>query len=147
LKIEIANPPMFDKIVAAFPKASEPGVIFAWGTSIYNPSDIVIPPALLAHEEAHGRRQTFNAGTIFQANQIERWWEQYIIDPEFRYREELPAHAAELLVLKRTINDRNQRAKLMMSTAARLIAPLYNYGVPKSLNQAISDLRYAVEHK
>lgn len=137
LKIEIANPPNFDKILTAFPHANRHGVIFAYGDTIYNPSGIVIPPPLVAHEEVHGRRQT----------SPEKWWLSYIADPEFRYNEELYAHAAELLAFKKIITDRNQRAKLMMTTAQRLLAPLYNYGVPKSLNQAICDLRFAVEHR
>jgi hypothetical protein len=147
LKIEIANPPNFEKIVAAFPKATGHGVIFAWGDTIYNPSGIEIPPPLLAHEAVHGQRQTENVGSIFRSEVVERWWDKYIIDPEFRYYEELPAHAAEFHKIMHMVHDRNQRAKLMMSTAQRLLAPLYNYGVPKSLNQAICDLRWAIEKK
>lgn len=145
MKIEIANPPNFDKILTAFPNANRPGVIFAFGDTIYNPSGIVIPPPLIAHEEVHGRRQKFLLKLDHDGPS--RWWESYIADPEFRYNEELHAHAAELLAFKKIITDRNQRAKLMMTTAQRLLAPLYNYGVPKSFNQAICDLRFAVEHK
>jgi hypothetical protein len=138
LKIEIANPPGFEKIVAAFPKAAGPGVIFAYGDTIFNPSGVEIPPALMAHEQVHGNRQGATA---------EKWWERYIAEPDFRYYEELPAHAAEFHKIMNIVHDRNQRAKLMMHTAQRLIAPLYNYGVPKSLNQAICDLRWAIEKK
>jgi hypothetical protein len=73
----------------------------------------------------------------------EHWWDCYLEDPEFRYREELPAHAAEFRA--QMPHDRNDRAKLLISTAQRLIAPLYNYGI-KSLNQAIKDLRNEIEH-
>lgn len=141
MKIEIANPPMFDEILKVFPKAAGPGVIFAWGDTIFNPSGILIPPALLAHEEVHGCRQ------LTRHDQVKQWWAEYLADPEFRYNEELHAHAAELNSLKRSIKDRNQRARLMQATAVRLLAPLYSYGVPKSLNQAIADLRFVVERK
>lgn len=127
---------MLDRILAVFPKASEPGVIFAFGDTIYNPSGINIPPALLAHEEVHGKRQKAT---------VEQWWESYLTDPEFRYNEELHAHAAEFKVQLRSTPDRNDRAKLMMATAQRLLAPLYNYGIPKSLNQALCDMRWAVQ--
>lgn len=143
MKIEIALPPNFDKILAAFPGAANRGVIFAYGDTIYSPSGVTIPPALIAHEEVHGQRQRL----MYAQDAVSRWWEQYISDPEFRYDEELHAHAAELNVLKHIVKDRNERAKLAMHTAQRLLAPLYNYGVPKSLNQAICDLRYALEHK
>lgn len=140
MKIEIANPPNFDKILAAFPNANGHGVIFAFGATIFNPSGVVIPPALLAHEEVHGLRQS-------HCHSVESWWNTYIADPEFRYTEELHAHAAEYRVQMRTVHDRNDRAKLAMSTAQRVLAPLYNYGIPKSLNQAICDLRWAIEKR
>jgi hypothetical protein len=133
---------MFNRIVEVFPKASGHGVLFAFGDTIYNPSGAVIPPPLLAHEEVHGRRQTRNAGEIFRATQVERWWEQYLKDPEFRYDEELYAHVAEFKA--QMPYDRNLRAKLLMSTAQRLIAPLYQYGI-RSLNQAIRDLQREIE--
>lgn len=145
--IEIANPPNFEQILIAFPNANQHGVIFAYGNTIFNPSGVNIPPALLAHEEVHGKRQLRHLPNGASKTDPVWWWEAYIADPEFRYTEELHAHAAEYTVQMRLIHDRNQRAKLAMSTAQRLLAPLYNYGVPKSLNQAITDLRWAVEHK
>jgi hypothetical protein len=145
MKIEIAKPPMFDQILAAFPKAAESGVIFAWGDTIYNPSGIVIPRPLLAHEEKHGSRQMANHAKWGEAAAPMQWWGKYIEDPEFRYNEELHAHAAEFKEQMRIVHDRNDRAKLMMSTAQRLLAPLYNYGIPKSLNQALCDMRWAVQ--
>jgi hypothetical protein len=164
LKIEIANPPNFEQIVAAFPNASQPGVIFAYGDTIYNPSNIVISAPLLAHEEVHGYRQRGLNYIVISAPRlaheevlgyrqrglnysVDTWWKAYIEDPEFRYREELLSHAAEYRAQLRFIHDRNERAKLVMRTAQRLLAPLYNYGQPKSLNQALSDLRWAIERK
>lgn len=137
LKIALTQPPMLDRILAVFPKASEPGVIFTFGGTIYNPSGINIPAALLAHEEVHGKRQHPDGWLL--------WWEAYLTDPEFRYNEELHAHAAEFKVQLRHTPDRNDRAKLMMATAQRLLAPLYNYGIPKSLNQALCDMRWAIQ--
>src|SRR5271157_279517 len=103
-----ARPPNFEQILAAFPNADKPGVIFAYCPNIYNPSGGVIPPALLAHENVHMERQT--------AWLQQKWWEQYISDSEFRYNEELLAHAAEFKI-QRTINDRNFGARLLMATA------------------------------
>ncbi len=141
LKIEIANPPNFEQILAAFPSAGQTGVIFAYGDTIYNPSNIVVSAPLLAHEEVHGYRQRM------PIREIEAWWTHYIADPEFRYGEELLSHAAEYRAQLRFVHDRNERVKLVMRTAQRLLAPLYNYGKTKSLNQAISDLRWAIERK
>jgi hypothetical protein len=126
------RPPNFETIRAAFPGASNDGVIFAYDGNIYSPSERVIPPALVAHEEVHLRRQS-DVGADW-------WWDQYIKSSEYRYHEEMLAHAAEFRVLKVSA-DRNAGAALLMRTAMRLVAPLYNYQPPRTLQEALRDLR------
>ena len=138
-EIVIDRPPNFDRIVAAFPDAVKPGVIFAYGDRIYNPSGGVIPAALMRHEGVHCNRQL-----IGMDNSVERWWERYLVDAEFRYQEELKAHVAEYQAQLPGL-DRNSRAKLLMATAARLCAPLYNYQPPRSLTTAMRDLRWELD--
>jgi hypothetical protein len=130
--IKIERPPNFEQILAKFPSADKPGVIFAYGEDIYNPSGKPIPHFILAHEYRHCARQ-------WQADP-EAWWEKYLTDDEFRYGEELIAHVEEYLAQARVTKDRNERARLEMRTAARLIAPLYGYTPPRSLNQAVRDI-------
>ncbi len=130
------RPPNFDQIQAAFPKAENPGVLFAYDGNIYNPSGIVIPPALIAHEEVHLNRQR-NGGP-------NSWWDKYLVDSEFRYNEELLAHAAEFK-MQRSFNDRNFGARLLMATALRLVAPLYNYLPPRTLQDALKDLQREIK--
>ena len=140
-----ARPPNFDQVLAAFPNADKPGVLFAFDGNVYNPSGIVIPPALIAHEEVHLYRQrSLSFGFGRQSVEVgrctpERWWQEYIDDSEFRYREELLAHAAEFKHQKHS--DRNASARLLMATALRLVAPLYNYSPPRTLQEAMRDLR------
>jgi hypothetical protein len=129
--IIIDHPPNFEAIKAAFPKSENPGVLFAFDGDVYNPSGIVVPPALIAHEEVHLHRQIRNGAYD--------WWGHYIHDSEFRYYEELLAHVAEFK-MQRT-RDRNFVARLMVHTALRLVAPLYNYVPPVSLQRAMKDLR------
>lgn len=135
--VAAGHPPNFDRILAAFPDANKPGVIFAYGGVIYNPSGAPIPPALHAHEGVHLHRQQ----TLFTP---EQWWEQYIVDPGFRYNEELLAHVAEYRAQLGGL-DRNQKHKLLQATAARLSAPLYRYEGARSFSRALSDLRSAIE--
>jgi len=140
--IVIDKPPNFEQIRAAFPNAEKPGVLFAFDGHIYNPSGIVVPPALVAHEEVHLRRQRDlgpSPNSTTQWSGAELWWQNYLQDSEFRYREELLAHVAEFQ-MQRT-SDRNFIARLMVHTALRLIAPLYNYVPPRSLQEAMRDLR------
>lgn len=134
--IKIERPPNFEAILAAFPDADKPGVIFAYGHDVYSPSGLSITPALLAHENVHQERQ--------RKMTPEKWWELYIADAEFRYREELLAHVAEFIYQAPRL-DRNQRAKLLMSTAQRLTAPLYNYSDKHTLSAAMRDLRWELE--
>jgi|ERR1700722_9399638 len=130
--ILIERPPNFERIVAAFPDAVNPGVMFAYGGHIYSPSGGTIPAALMAHENVHLDNQREHANP-------DHWWDLYITDSEFRYREELAAHVAEYRVQLPGL-DRNYAAKLLMSTAARLVAPLYAYK-GKGIQQAIKDIR------
>ena len=132
--IIVDRPPNFEQIKAAFPKAESDGVIFAFDGAIYNPSGKPIPPALIAHEEVHLTRQRRH---MFMPPNS--WWDYYLRDSEFRYNEELLAHAAEFKMQR--VTDRNFVARLLMSTAMRLVAPLYNYTPPVSLQQAMNDLR------
>ena len=126
-------PPNFDKIVKAFPQAAKPGVIFAYGDDIYTLGKQEIPYFLRAHESVHQSRQLERG--------IELWWDLYIADVNFRYREELLGHAAEY---QSQIGGgaRNLRRVLLKATAKRLTAPLYGYHVP--MDQAIADLRDAI---
>jgi hypothetical protein len=137
--IIVERPPNFDQILAAFPDAGHDGVIFAYDGNVYCPSERVIPPALIAHEQVHLERQERLGDPDF-------WWTNYIEDAEFRYNEELLAHAAEFKMLK-VSQDRNAGAALLMRTAMRLVAPLYNYEPPRTLQQAMKDLRQEIGKK
>ena len=142
--IIIDKPPNFEQILqAGFHNAVNPGVLFAHGEHIYNPSGIVVPPALIAHEEVHLHRQRDagpHPGSTTQWSGADLWWRRYLEDSEFRYNEELLAHVAEFKTM-RAGNDRNFVARMLLSTALRLIAPLYNYTPPRNLQQAMKDLR------
>lgn len=130
-------PPNYERILKAFPAASERGVLFAYGDYVYIPNGGSLPPALAAHESVHLTRQR----ELFTPDQ---WWDMYLTDPGFRYNEELLAHVAEYKAQLPGL-DRNQRHKLLMATAARLVAPLYHYEPPRSLNRALVDLRQSIE--
>lgn len=129
--VRTERPPNYARILDTFPNASNYGILFTYGQDIYNPSGGVIPDWLLAHEKKHCERQT----------DPEAWWEQYLTDDEFRYNEELIAHREEYRVQMKKTKDRNVRIKLAVVAAKRLVAPLYNYQPPRSLNQAIKDIR------
>ena len=143
MNLKAERPPNFDQIVAAFPDAVNPGVIFAYGDTIYNPSGQVIPPALMAHESVHCKRQLETVGRVLTGP--EAWWSAYTNDVDFRYGEELLAHVAEFKA-QATV-DRNHRATLLMRTAQRLIAQLYQYPKDFTLGRAMCDISRLLKWK
>ena len=129
MKVISGYPPLIDKIDEVF-HCKDQQVIYAWGDIIYQPFTFVIPNFLIAHEEVHGGRQ---------GDDIEGWWKRYMEDIEFRYQEELHAHAKEFQVRSRGVKDRNLKSQLLMWSAARLNAPLY--GKMTNLNKAMKDIK------
>lgn len=127
-----AFPPNIHKIAEVFPAAVKEGVIFAYGDRIFNPSGIQIPPSLLDHERVHCERQRMMG--------VDAWWNKYLVDPKFRYEEELLAHRAEYAKASEGAN-RQQRRYHLHHIAKRLASPLY--GRVRSLEQCKKDIEAA----
>lgn len=126
MNVLVAEPPNIDAIDAVFGTRGQ-AVLYAHGDTIYNPQGAPIPDFLQAHELIHMLQQAQTEGGP------DAWWTQYLADQEFRYNQELYAHRAEFQVQARRVKDRNAREKLLMRTAARLVAPLYKYSGKKLL--------------
>lgn len=117
LKIIREKPPNYDAIVAVFPAGAKPGTFFCYGRAVYIPNGGNLSPSLMAHETVHADRQTAYPGGPAA------WWERYLVDPQFRFDEELPAHVAEYRCFDG--DTRNQRRFMLRQIAARLSGPLY----------------------
>jgi hypothetical protein len=120
-------PPCFARCVQAFGRENvdRRGVIFAWGTKIYNPFNVSISRELGAHEAVHGMRQIGEedlARGAFTDDSIWVWWERYLTDPLFRLNEELYAHHAEY---KAGVRRHGHRPRDFNAIAERLAGPLY----------------------
>lgn len=124
VNIELKRPPNYDKIVAAFPGASEKGVIFTYGDTIYNPTGGAIPEWIVAHEEVHSEQQGLTV------EEVEAWWDKYIEDVQFRFEQELPAHRREYQRFCELVSDRERRARMLHRIAIRLAGPLYGRMLP-----------------
>ena len=108
-------PPNYKKIADAL--APGPNAIFCYGESIYIPGGFDIPPWLEAHEAVHSRQQ--------RAVGIEPWWDRYIVDPEWRFAQELEAHRMEWRVFIDGKPTRPQRRHMIKILSRRLSGPLY----------------------
>jgi hypothetical protein len=122
IEVVHGRPPNYEAIVAVFPGAALPGVIFAYGDRVYapgaggRPRPFVLPPELHAHEAVHLERQ---------AGCPEPWWERYLADTAFRLEEEILAHCAEYRAYCARHPNRVKQAQALAGIAAKLAAPLY----------------------
>lgn len=116
--IKQERPPNFEAILKVFPEASGDHVIFAYAPDIYAPGGVDLPQSLVVHETVHIERQ--------QEQGVEKWWDQYLADPEFRFVEELLAHKAEYDSLILQCSTRQQRRQMLKLVAKKLAAPLYH---------------------
>src|SRR3990167_5904365 len=90
-------PPNIEQIRAAFPLHK--GIVFTYGDTIYNPDGGFIDQHLEAHEATHALQQALIG--------VDRWWDRYIRDPVFRFRQELEAYRAQYQDRKTVEKDRN----------------------------------------
>lgn len=97
MKIVNEFPPNYEAICKAFPAVKNNiNIVFTWGSILYMPNgNTTIPKHLEVHENYHCQRQSEVGGP-------EKWWEQYLIDPEFRASEELGAYQRQYKRFKRT---------------------------------------------
>lgn len=117
-RIEVvdARPPNFEDIVAVFPQASDPGVIFAYDGRIYAPGAKRVSPEIQEHESVHIARQAGAAKT---------WWDRYLADATFRLEEELEAHRVEYCGYCRRHSNRVKQGTALLHIATKLSSPLY----------------------
>lgn len=93
VEIVKGHPPIYDKIVAAFPAVTRNrGVVFTYGNTLYNPGGWPIDEPLMTHEETHSAQQ----GKMGK----DAWWDKYLVDPAFRTEQELEAYQAQFKVAK-----------------------------------------------
>jgi hypothetical protein len=119
MRVVDGRPPNFESIVAVFPGAKHPGVIFTFGGTIYAPGFKDLPVVLRAHEGVHFSRQTATGMTP------DRWWDRYLVDVEYRLDEELKAHRAEYRSYCDLTKSREDRIRYLHTVGAKLAAPLY----------------------
>lgn len=90
--------------------------IFTYGNVIHNPGGGVLGPELIAHESVHSRQQKGG---------IEKWWDQYLVNAEFRLNQEVEAHREEYRVFRSIIKDRGKVNQFLQHIAFRLASPMY----------------------
>lgn len=135
MKVVQEYPPNYDDICKVFPEVKDKkGVLFCWGTTIFNPGGDPLSKPIMAHEELHCAQQHF--GNLLPS----KWWARYLEDLTFRYDQELAAHAREYKVYCDLHKDRNVQVQYLYLIANRLASPMYGSMVKASMaRQDIKD--------
>lgn len=119
MKIVKGYPPNHAAIVDALHPAGN--FIFTYGDTIYSPMTDVLEDDIIAHEEAHERQQTRNDDKFGPR----KWWERFLIDGVFRFREELEAYREQWEYIERYEPDRNVAHAKLVNMARFLSSPSY----------------------
>ena len=127
-KIIRAFPPNWTYIAAAFPIKGRPGIVYAYGDRIYNPSGVKIEPWILAHENEHCKRQNEHG--------IGAWWDAYILNAHFRLAEEVLAHRVEWQDF-RSGHHFKANARYLERMIDRLSGPIYGLGLGREDARAL----------
>lgn len=110
-----AYPPNIEKIRKVFNIGNQ-AVAFAYGNVIYNPKGVQLSRDLIVHETTH---------SIQQGGKIEKWWDRYLSDKEFRIMQELEAYTYQYKAFCEDHADRNLRSKFLHRIVSDVSGPLY----------------------
>lgn len=122
MKIVNANPPNYEQICKAIPAVRlNRGIIFTYGAILYVPSGVEIPDHLMAHEETH---------TVQQGWDVDKWWDRYLTDTEFRLQQEVEAYQNQYAVLLDKYS-RQQRRFILSKISEDLSGAMYGKLISK----------------
>jgi len=139
MKIIRAYPPIYSTLVTHFPIKGKQNILYAWGDTIFNPSGHPVPQWLHDHEAVHGQRQLAIAAAAPFSAPIYRWWDQYIMDTQFRLSEEILAHRAEWKSFVKHNLTLGKQEDYLRGMVERLSGPLYGKVIsPKAALQEIT---------
>jgi len=85
MKILETFPPNYALLRDIF--GEDTSAVYCYGDTIYNPYGREILPDVIAHEEVHMRQQD---------KRPDEWYNKYILDEDFRYRQEVEAYGTQL---------------------------------------------------
>jgi hypothetical protein len=94
--------------------------VFAYGSTIHNPSGQEIPPDIIIHEAVHEKQQR-----LFGTPEL--WWQKYLLDLDFRLDQEVEAYSAQYQYLKEYLP--NKAMKEVLTDLAQNLVKLYSVGL------------------
>jgi hypothetical protein len=128
MKIINENPPNIEAIQTKF--KLHKGVIFTYGDIIYNPDKGEIDEFILCHEQKHCEQQ---------GDKPNEWWNKYLIDPEFRIKQETEAYGEQYKFIKDKIKEKKIVNIMLERLAGTLCGEIY--GNVLTFNEAKCKIR------
>lgn len=107
-------------------------VIFAYGDILYNPDHVRLDPYIIAHEEVHQMQQAAMTGGV------EEWWKQYLLSPNFRLMQEIPAYREQYRRAAHYIKDSNKIYGYGRALATALSGDTYGNCI--SFDEALNEI-------
>lgn len=117
MEIIVDFPPNYSIILAKFPSIANRPVVFSYGNKLYNPTNASIPEHLMVHEKTHSRQQA-------QFPSVEKWWEDYLTEPNFRLIQEVEAYQEQYRFFSAS-TTRELRKSFLHKIAKDLSSPMY----------------------
>ena len=125
-KISHDIPEIYKKCHEKFGVEWDNGIVITYGDIVYSKWEL--PPSLVIHESVHVKQQ-IEMG-------IEKWWDKYLEDKEFRLSQEVEAYKEQIKFIKTTVKDRNIVFKMCHKIwwdMARMYGNMCSYGDAKKL--------------
>lgn len=95
MKFSKEKPPVYEACHEKFGVSWSNGIIFTYGDTIH--CKFKLHPQKIAHESVHVKQQLEYG--------VEKWWERYLIDEQFRLEQELQAYGAETIWIQKNVRD------------------------------------------
>lgn len=115
MKISTEIPEIYKECHRVFNVNWDDGLAITFGETIH--AKYPLRPDVIAHEKVHIEQQKLT-GPL-------KWWNLYLSDNDFRFKQEIEAYRAQVVFLKKTIKDKNLLFKMINNLAHDLSGPMY----------------------
>lgn len=115
-KVVNSYPPNYETVVKHFPAVEKMNnVVFSYGDIVYAPNATPIPDHLAVHEYTHKEQQ---------GDDVEGWWDRYLVDKQFRFSQECEAYANQVMFIQQNAGKKAAQ-KALHFLAKDLASPMY----------------------
>jgi hypothetical protein len=121
-------PPNYSKIKERFPDLEKSKPLFSYGGKIYNPFKAEVTKDLEVHEAVHHEQQKL-------LGDVEKWWDLYLTNSEFRLSQEIPAYSTQYKFIKEVVSPKFSKwflERYAFALSGDLYGNLISYGVAES---------------